>query len=330
MNAAERGLREGRAVGTEGAASERSDDSGEAREPESLTSVAESPAGDPEELLEVAIELAREAGGLLLERFRSQGGGVVSTKSSPTDLVSEADLSSERVILRRLAALRPGDSVLAEESGGTAGEMSRSSGQRRSLGEAGSGAAARLRWIVDPLDGTINFLFGIPQWCVSIAVDDGRGGTLAGVIYDPCREELWSAVKEGPALLNGVAIRGSGRRELSTALVATGFAYDAEVRAAQAAVVARLLPRVRDVRRFGSAALDLAWTACGRCDAYFERSVKLWDIAAGALICRRAGLTVCELRSERGLPWGVLASAPPISEALRLLVGGQQSSSAAS
>jgi myo-inositol-1(or 4)-monophosphatase len=147
---------------------------------------------------------------------------------------------------------------------------------------------------VDPLDGTVNFLFGIPQWGVSVAVEDADG-TLAGVVYDPMRDEVWSAERGGPARLDGVPVRGSEREDLATAMVATGFGYDAEVRRVQAEVVAGLLPHVRDIRRFGSAALDLAWTAAGRYDAYFERGVHHWDVAAGALVCECAGLEVRDL-----------------------------------
>lgn len=254
-----------------------------------------------EDLLALACELAREAGGLLLERFDGGGERALASKSSPTDLVSEADLASERLIRERLAVARPTDGFLGEEGGeedGTSG----------------------LEWVVDPLDGTVNFLFSIPQWCVSVAVRDERG-TIAGAIYDPPRDELWSAARACPAECNGAPISGSRRADLSTAMVATGFYYDAAVRAEQAVLMERLLPRVRDIRRLGSAALDLAWTAGGRYDAYFERGVKLWDVAAGMLICERAGLTVAELSARERLPAGVLASSPALADPLLELVG---------
>jgi myo-inositol-1(or 4)-monophosphatase len=276
-----------------------------------------SPVVDPrlqDRLQALAVEVAREAGALLLERFEAGGEPALASKTTPTDLVSEADLSSERLIRERLSAARPDDAFLGEEGGGEDG----SSG---------------LTWVVDPLDGTVNFLFGVPQWCVSVAVRDGEG-ELAGVVFDPCRGELFAATREGPALLaDQVSRRGSpiggepmgapARRceDLARALVATGFAYDADVRAAQAEVIARLIPRVRDIRRFGSAALDLAWTAAGRYDAYFERTVKPWDIAAGVLVCERAGLVVRELEEREGLPWGVMAAAAGIADQLGELVG---------
>jgi myo-inositol-1(or 4)-monophosphatase len=259
-----------------------------------------------DELLAVAIDAARTAGALLAERVRHGAERDVSAKSTPTDLVSEADLASERAIRELLAARRPDDGFLGEE------------------GERVHGTSG-LDWVVDPLDGTINFLFGLPQWSVSVAVR-GADGTLAGAVYDPNRDELFSASNDGPALLAGpqgeVELSGSTRDgELDTALVATGFAYDADVRSAQAQVLDRVLPRVRDVRRFGSAALDLAWLAAGRYDAYFERTVKPWDIAAGALICERAGLTVVELSAREQLPWGILAARAGLAGPLLELVG---------
>ncbi len=256
---------------------------------------------DIDDLLALAVDLARDSGALLLGRFEGGREQALESKSTPTDLVSEADLASERLIRETLARLRPADGILGEEGGGTQG-------------------TSGLTWVVDPLDGTVNFLFSIPQWCVSVAVTDAHG-VLVGAIYDPCRGELFVATRDGEPLLNGAPIAASDRTELSSAMVATGFAYDASVRAAQAEVFARLVPRVRDIRRFGSAALDLAWTACGRYDAYFERTVKPWDIAAGTLICERAGLTVRELPQREGLPLGVLATVPALAGELFELVG---------
>jgi len=260
---------------------------------------------EPAELLKLARDAALWAGGLLLERFQEGEQRGVTSKSTPTDLVSEADLASERAIREMLGKLRPHDGFLGEEGGGE---------------EHGSSG---LRWVVDPLDGTVNFLFGIPQWCVSVAVQDERG-SLAGAIHDPCRGELFTAVRGEPPALEGP--RGKRtlvsplREDLATAMLATGLAYDARVRAAQAKVLTRLIPRVRDIRRFGSAALDLAWTAAGRCDAYFERTVKPWDIAAGTLICEGAGLEVVELPEREDLPWGILVAPPALCAPLLNLV----------
>ncbi|HVE67684.1 MAG TPA: inositol monophosphatase family protein [Solirubrobacteraceae bacterium] len=253
------------------------------------------------ELLDVAGEAARAAAAVLLERFGAEGVDV-RAKSTPTDLVSAADLEAERALRAALAARRPGDAVLGEEGGDLGG------------GEGG------LRWVVDPLDGTVNFLFGIPHWCVSVACEDSDGA-LVGVVHDPLREETFAAARGGPATLNGVPVRASARDELTTAMVATGFGYDAELRAAQARVAARVLPRVRDLRRFGSAALDLAWTACGRYDAYFERGLNPWDRAAGALLCRRAGLELRELAPDGVLPGGLLVAPAALIGPLGELVG---------
>jgi myo-inositol-1(or 4)-monophosphatase len=174
--------------------------------------------------------------------------------------------------------------------------------------------------VVDPLDGTVNFVFAIPQWCVSVAVED-ESGTLAGVIYDPVHQELFAGSREGSATLNGAPITASQQSDLSQALVATGFAYGADVRAAQAEVIAAVIPRVRDIRRMGSAALDLAWAAVGRYDAFFERTVKPWDIAAGVLICQQAGLEVVTLEGRPRLPPGVIAAPPDLLGPLLELVG---------
>jgi len=261
-------------------------------------------AAAPAELRALAEGVAREAGALLRERFHGPAGPL-RAKSSPTDLVSEADLAAERLIRERLEAARPHDAVLGEE-GGDRGPV--------------AGGAGELRWVVDPLDGTINFLFGIPQWAVSIACEDAEGA-LAGVVFDPLRGEMFAAVRAEPPTLDGVAVEASTRDDLAVAMVATGFAYDADVRAAQAEVAARVLPRVRDLRRMGSAALDLAWTACGRYDAYYERGLKPWDLAAGALLCTCAGLSVRPLAPAAGLPDGLLAAPAALAESLYGLVG---------
>jgi myo-inositol-1(or 4)-monophosphatase len=274
---------------------------GRAERPREQSSGPSGPDAALDDLLALAVGLARGGGALLLDRFNGGRESALESKSTPTDLVSEADLASECLIRETLARKRPADGILGEEGGGTQG----SSG---------------LTWVVDPLDGTVNFLFGIPQWCVSVAVTDGHG-SLAGAVYDPCRDELFTATRNDAPLLNGAPILASTRADLASAMVATGFAYDASVRAAQADVFARLIPRVRDIRRFGAAALDLAWAACGRYDAYYERTVKPWDIAAGTLICERAGLTVQDLPEREGLPLGVLAAVPALAGELFELVG---------
>jgi myo-inositol-1(or 4)-monophosphatase len=247
------------------------------------------------ELRALAEAVAREAGAQLRDAFAGPALRI-SAKSTPTDLVSEADHAAERLIRERIAAARPDDGVLGEEGGDRAG-------------------TSGVRWIVDPLDGTVNFLFGIPQWAVSIAAEDERG-TLVGIVYDPSRDELFSAERGGSATLDGRAIMGSTKEDLAMALVATGFGYDAEVRRAQAAVAARLLPEVRDLRRFGAAAIDLAWTACGRLDAYYEHGLNTWDLAAGELICECAGLVVKPLEPVGPSNPGVVVGPPMLVDAL--------------
>jgi myo-inositol-1(or 4)-monophosphatase len=252
------------------------------------------------ELLDVAHEAASAAAAELLARFGHDQRGV-RAKSGPTDLVSEADLAAEAAIRGVLTARRPADAVLGEEGGAS-----------------GNGD---LRWVIDPLDGTINFLFGIPQFGVSVACED-RDGAIVGVVLDPVREETFAATRSGEATLNGATISASVQDDLATSLVATGFAYDAAVRARQAAVMERVLPRVRDIRRAGAAALDLAWCACSRYDAYYERGVQPWDVAAGGLIAERAGLTLRRLEAGAGLPAGVVVAPASLLHDLLALITG--------
>ena len=212
------------------------------------------------------------------------------TKSSPTDPASEADTASETVIRRVLGERRPDDAVVGEE------------------GEDVEGRSG-LRWVVDPLDGTVNYLYGLPAWTVTLACQDGAKETLAGVVFDPVREELFAATADGPWTRNGEELSPRPRAtELSQALVGTGFGYAVERRAREGEIAARVLSVARDLRRIGSAALDLAWTACGRLDAFYERGLNPWDAAAGMLICARAGLEVRSLPAVEGLPAGVLVA----------------------
>jgi myo-inositol-1(or 4)-monophosphatase len=252
------------------------------------------------ELLDVAREAARAAASELTTRFGDAAQGV-RAKSTPTDLASEADLAAESAIRDVLGRRRPQDAILGEEGGAT-----------------GEGD---LRWVVDPLDGTINFLFRIPAFAVSVACEDASGA-IAGVVLDPIRDECFAATRAGNATLNGSAIRGSLRSDLATAMVATGFGYDSAVRARQAAVVARVLPRARDIRRFGAAALDLAWCACGRWDAYYERGIHAWDVAAGTLLARRAGLQIRDLPADGEDAAGLVVAPAGIIEELFELVTG--------
>ncbi|MFP5316989.1 MAG: inositol monophosphatase family protein [Acidimicrobiia bacterium] len=247
---------------------------------------------DPSELAALAEAVAREAGTMLLD---GQVGtrSMIATKTSATDMVSEMDHAAEALIIERLLAARPGDGILGEEGG-----------ERR--GTSG------VRWVVDPLDGTTNYLYGQPAWSVSIAAEvDGTG--VAGVVYDPSHGECFTAAAGAGAYLNGEPIAPSGADDLSSALVATGFAYDAGRRARQAHVLTHVLPRVRDIRRYGAASLDLCWVACGRQDGYYEVGLQPWDVAAGAVIAAESGAMVCGV--DGGPPGGpsILTAAPGLA-----------------
>jgi myo-inositol-1(or 4)-monophosphatase len=235
--------------------------------------------------LELALRAAGEAGELLLGFYGLEPEGLGS-KSSETDLVSDADREAERAIRELLAAERPRDGLLAEEG---------------SSSEPDSGR----RWVVDPLDGTINFLYGFPAWAVSIALEDGEGLAVA-VVHSPVHAETFHAVRGEGAWLGERRLRVRESTRLGTAMVATGFSYEAERRAEQAEVIRRVLPRARDIRRAGAAALDLAWVAAGRLDAFYERGLKTWDLAAGQLLVEEAGGAVQALG---GAPPGVIAAA---------------------
>jgi myo-inositol-1(or 4)-monophosphatase len=248
-----------------------------------------------DELATVALSAARAAAAVQVDslgRARSQ----VDTKTSATDMVSEVDRQAEEAVARILAERRPDDAVLGEE--GTSRE-----------GTTG------VRWVVDPLDGTTNYLFGIPAFSVSIAAElDGE--PAVGVVIDPSRRETWAAARGRGARCDGRPVQvATGRSTIDTALVGTGFGYRPERRREQAAVVAAVLPRVRDIRRFGSAALDLCWVAGGRLDAYYEWGLNPWDLRAGQLICTEAGGRV-EMLGDRT----VVASVPELHDPLVALL----------
>ncbi|HVL82716.1 MAG TPA: inositol monophosphatase family protein [Pseudonocardia sp.] len=198
--------------------------------------------------------------------------GATATKSSPTDVVTAADTAVETLVRDRLAALRPGEPVVGEEAGGSAG-------------------TADVAWVVDPIDGTVNYLYGLPWYAVSVAaVQAGR--TVAGAVAEPASGRLWSAARGGGATCDGRALRVSTATDTALALVGTGFSYRADRRARQALLLSALLPRVRDVRRAGSAALDLCAVAAGWLDGYAEHGTNWWDWAAAALIAEEAGAVV--------------------------------------
>ncbi|MFC5181530.1 inositol monophosphatase family protein [Actinomadura harenae] len=258
---------------------------------------------DPSALLELALETAREAARMLVDK-RPADLGVADTKSSPTDVVTEMDRASERLITERILAARPRDAFLGEEGGSSAGDSG-------------------VRWVVDPIDGTVNYLYDLPDWAVSIAAEvDGEA--VAGVVEIPRLGETYTAVRGGGAFLH----TASGVRELKVntgvpldrALVATGFGYFPERRAHQGEVVAALLPRVRDIRRSGSCCVDLCSLAAGRVDAYYERGVQAWDVAAGALIVEEAGGRVQGLAGAPVSPDLCIAAAPGLFDALHAVL----------
>ena len=232
----------------------------------------------------------------------SQGLGARS-KSSETDPVTVIDTSVEEHLRREIAAARPGDTVLGEEGGEggevtdeTPGDPAGDPGVAPTDGDSGGAREPRVRWVVDPVDGTVNLLYGIPFTAVSVAAEVD-GVVVAGAVHNIVTGETWSAGSGRGANLREAdgtttTLRVSDCADLSLALVGTGFAYDAGMRAEQGRVVAELLPRVRDIRRCGSAALDLCMLATGRLDAYYERGLKYWDHAAGALIAAEAGAVV--------------------------------------
>ena len=256
-------------------------------------------------LLALARSIAIEAGELAARR-RAEGVTVAATKSTIVDIVTEADREVETLIRARIADARPEDAILGEEGGSSAG----SSG---------------LTWVVDPIDGTVNYLYGIPHYAVSIAVVEGEPDpatwtALAGCVVNPVTGEAFTASVGGGAFLGDDRLQLGDAPPLGQALVATGFAYSAEVRAQQGAVLQRLLPRVRDIRRQGTASLDLCFVAAGRCDVYFERTLSPWDHAAGALIAREAGAVVKGRGAAAPSRDFILAASPELAaEVERLL-----------
>jgi myo-inositol-1(or 4)-monophosphatase len=271
---------------------------------------------DPEALLRIAADVAAEAGRLLASWRGEERPQVVRTKSSPTDVVTEMDRRSEALITGRIRAFRPGDAVLGEEGGQTLG------GQRASDTAAGPG---RVRWVVDPLDGTVNYLYGLPDWAVSIAAEVD-GTVLAGVVEVPRYGETFTAVAGRGAWLHhegqAIALRCTSGVTLGQALVGTGFGYDAGRRRIQGEVVAALLPCVRDIRRGGSAAVDLCSVAAGRMDAFFERGLNYWDYAAGGLIAREAGAVVGGLSGQAESTSMTVAASPDLYRQLETFLAG--------
>ncbi|WP_307722956.1 inositol monophosphatase family protein [Gandjariella thermophila] len=261
---------------------------------------AELSGSELRDLRAVSARVATEAAELVRTR-RVTGVGDVDTKSSETDVVTETDRAAERLVRDRLAELRPGEPVLGEEEGG---------------GDDSAGAG--LCWVVDPIDGTVNFLYGFPWYAVSVAAQVD-GVSVAGAVVEPPSGRVWTAARGLGAELDGRPLRASAATRLETALVATGFGYQAARRQRQAAAVAELLFRVRDIRRAGAASLDLCAVAAGWLDGYVEQGLHRWDWAAGALIAEEAGAVV---RLPGTDPEGIgahtlMAAAPGVATELR-------------
>jgi len=239
----------------------------------------------PRELADLALTVAREAA-VLIREYGERGVAVAATKSSEVDVVTLADRAAEELIRDRLLAVRPDDAVLGEEGDDVAG-------------------TSGVRWVVDPIDGTVNFLYGLPEFSVSIAAEVD-GGVVAGVVLDVAKDRAYVGYVDaadaggGSATRDGAPIAVRGPAPVSQRLIATGFSYSAEKRAVQAAATARMLPLVRDIRRHGSCALELCHVAEGALDGYVEEGVNLWDYAAGGLIARLAGARLVVLPGAGG------------------------------
>ncbi|MBM3720164.1 MAG: inositol monophosphatase [Actinobacteria bacterium] len=243
------------------------------------------------DLLKLALESAVATGEILMDR---PAAFEISTKSSAIDIATQMDEAAERLIVERIRSNRPGDAIVGEEGA----QVSGSSG---------------IRWVIDPLDGTVNYLYGLPGWCVSIAAKD-REGTVVGVVHAPSLGMTWQAVRGSGAFLNGKRISTSEVSQLDKALIATGFSYSREVRQGQSEAIKKLIPLCRDVRRLGAAAVDLCHVASGGVDGYFEVGLKEWDLAAGALIATEAGALVTGGESDEVM---VIAANSKLHQTLR-------------
>jgi myo-inositol-1(or 4)-monophosphatase len=243
------------------------------------------------QLRDLAVAIATEAAELGTEM--QAGGLTIDTKSSDTDLVTTADRAVEALIRQRIAAARPGDAILGEEQG-----------------QHDDAPDATVRWVIDPIDGTTNYVYGHPSWSVSIAAElDGR--RVAGAVRDPTHDQTFEAAAGHGARCNGKPLQLGEAAPLGRVLMATGFGYDPDRRRAQAEVLVGVLPRIRDIRRMGSAAVDLCSVALGRVDVFYERGLAPWDLAAGALIASEAGAKVADLGGGPVVAGGHVLAAHP-------------------
>ena len=258
------------------------------------------------QLLSLAVEIAREAGELARTR-RDAGVAIAATKSGLADIVTEADREVEQLIRDRIAAARPHDGFLGEES-------------------AASEGSSGLTWVVDPIDGTVNYAYGIPAYAVSIAVAEGPADpaawtAVAGVVNNPATGELFRAARGEGAHLGSQRLAILGEPDVSGALIATGMSYDPERRAQQFEILGRVLPLARDIRRIGAASLDLAFVAAGRFDAYYEWGLWPWDMAAGSLLVSEAGGKVGGLAGARAGRDLLIAASPEFYGSLEAVLG---------
>ena len=251
------------------------------------------------ELRSIAETLARQAGDMAL-RGRKSGDVTATTKSSPTDMVTQYDKASEELITAGLAQIRTDDAIVGEE------------------GASKSGTSG-ITWHIDPIDGTSNFFFDIPMWAVSIGAVDEHG-PLAGAVYVPALGEMFSAARNEGATMNGTTISCRDNSLLSDAMVCTGFSYRISERHTHAQRVAQMVMKVRDIRRFGAAAVDLCFVACGRLDAYFEEHLHSGDLVAGQIIATEAGAIVTNYEGASVTPEQVLATTPLIQKELIALI----------
>jgi myo-inositol-1(or 4)-monophosphatase len=251
------------------------------------------------ELRSIAEQLARAAGDMALAG-RKSGDVTATTKSSPTDMVTQYDKASEDMITAGLRELRPNDGIVGEEG-------------------ASRDGTSGITWHIDPIDGTSNFYFDIPMWAVSIGAVDEQG-PIAGAVYAPALGDMFTAARGEGATLNGDRISVRENTLLSDALVCTGFSYHVNQREAHARRVATMVGQIRDIRRFGAAAIDLCFVACGRLDAYFEEHLNSWDLIAGQVITTEAGALVTDYSGGTVTPQEVLASQPGVQKALIQLI----------
>ena len=256
-------------------------------------------ADEPQALLALAVDIAAEAF-TVLRAAAGRRDLQMARKTSATDLVTEIDHAVEALVTSRIAEARPHDAILGEEGADRPG-------------------TSGLRWVVDPIDGTTNFVYGMPGYAVSIAAERD-GVPVAGVVAVPALGETYTALAGGGAYCNGEPIQASSKAELATSLIGTGFSYDPTRRGEQGVVAAALLPHIRDIRRMGAASFDLCSVACGRLDGYYESGLAPWDWAAGALIATEAGAVVTDLAGGPPSRGSVVAAGPALHTTLRTVL----------